>query len=139
MSAVGAHSRPTEGAVLRVHHVQITIPRGAEAEGRSFYCDVLGMKEVPKPPSLVGRGGFWLSPGGGDAGALVVHVGTEEGVDRAATKAHVAYQVTNLAGWKERLARHGIRVLDSEPISGFDRFEFRDPFGNRVEFIQPLR
>jgi hypothetical protein len=23
------------------------------------------------------------------------------------------------------------------PIPGYDRFEFRDPFGNRVEFIRP--
>ena len=127
-------------AVLRVHHVQITIPRGAEAHGQTFYCDVLGMAEVPKPPSLAGRGGFWLSPGGGDdAAALLVHVGTEDGADRTATKAHVAYEVTDLAGWKERLMRHGVRVLDAEPIPGFDRFEFRDPFGNRVELIQPLR
>ena len=126
--------------VQRVHHVQITIPRGAEAEGRAFYCDVLGMAEVAKPPSLAGRGGFWLAPPGSDApGALLVHVGTEDGVDRTATKAHIAYEVTDLAGWKERLVRHGVRVLDSEPIPGFDRFEFRDPFGNRVELIQPVR
>ena len=125
-------------AVLRVHHVQITIPRGAEAAGRAFYCDVLGMVEVPKPQSLAGRGGFWLSPAGGHDHTLLVHVGTEDGVDRAATKAHVAYEVTDIAGWKDRLAQHCIRVLDSEPIPGFDRFEFRDPFGNRVELIQPL-
>ena len=127
-------------AILRIHHVQITIPRGAEAEGRAFYCDVLGMLEVPKPPSLAGRGGLWLSPPrSDDPGAPLVHVGTEDGVDRTPTKAHVAYEVTDLAGWKERLAGHGVRVLDSEPIPGFDRFEFRDPFGNRVELIQPLR
>jgi hypothetical protein len=27
-------------------------------------------------------------------------------------------------------------VIDSVPLPGHDRFEFRDPFGNRVEFIQ---
>jgi hypothetical protein len=28
--------------------------------------------------------------------------------------------------------------LDSIPIEGFDRFEFRDPFGNRVEMIRAV-
>ena len=123
--------------VLAVHHVQITVTRGAEAAARDFYCRVLGMTEVPKPPSLCGRGGFWLAPGG-DASAPCIHVGTEDAVDRSATKAHVAYQVTQLSGWRDRLTRHGTAILDSVPIPGFDRFEFRDPFGNRVELIEPL-
>jgi hypothetical protein len=33
-------------------------------------------------------------------------------------------------------ASDGIEVIDSLPLPGHDRFEFRDPFGNRVEFIQ---
>jgi catechol 2,3-dioxygenase-like lactoylglutathione lyase family enzyme len=119
--------------IAAVHHVQITIPRGAEAAARAFYCDLLGLREVEKPESLKGRGGFWVQ-----LGAIQVHIGTEDGVDRAATRAHVAYQVDDVAAWRARLAAHGIRILDSVPIPGYDRFEFRDPFGNRVEFIQPL-
>jgi hypothetical protein len=30
------------------------------------------------------------------------------------------------------------KIADSIPIEGYDRFEFRDPFGNRVEFIAPV-
>ena len=124
--------------VRGVHHVQITVPRGAEAAARRFYCDVLGMAEVPKPPSLAGRGGFWIRAGPAGSGGCV-HVGTEDGVDRAATKAHVAYEVQDLRAWRERLTAAGAVILDSVPIPGFDRFEFRDPFGNRVELIQPMR
>ena len=40
--------------ILSVHHAQITIPKGAEAEAREFYCEFLGLKEVPKPESLQG-------------------------------------------------------------------------------------
>jgi len=36
------------------------------------------------------------------------------------------------------LKEHGIEILDSVPIPGYERFEFRDPFGNRVECIKPL-
>ena len=49
--------------ITGLHHAQITIPRGSEPEGKSFYCDVLGLAEVLKPESLAGRGGFWLAVG----------------------------------------------------------------------------
>jgi catechol 2,3-dioxygenase-like lactoylglutathione lyase family enzyme len=114
-----------------LHHAQITIPNGMEDEGRRFYCEVLGIEEVEKPESLKGRGGFWL-----DMGGRQVHVGTEDGVDRAATKAHLAYEVDDLEAWRKRLESVGVEVLDSLPIPGYHRFEFRDPFGNRAEMIQ---
>lgn len=116
-----------------VHHVQITVPKGAEAAAREFYCDLLGFREIEKPDSLKGRGGLWVQ-----LGAVQVHIGTEEGVDRRATKAHIAYEVDDAAGWLARLQARGIEIADSIPIPGYQRFEFRDPFGNRVEFIQPV-
>ena len=119
--------------ITRLHHAQISIPRGAEAEARRFYCDVLGLREIEKPASLRGRGGLWLA-----VGDAQVHVGAEDGVDRDATIAHVAYEVSDLASWRARLAEHGVVLLDGIPIPGYVRFEFRDPFGNRVEMIQRL-
>jgi hypothetical protein len=35
------------------------------------------------------------------------------------------------------LMAEGIEILESVAIPGYARFEFRDPFGNRVEFIAP--
>ncbi|MBD8027024.1 VOC family protein [Ureibacillus sp. Re31] len=116
-----------------LHHVQITIPQGMEDEAKKFYCDVLGLQEIEKPDSLKGRGGFWLTIGDKD-----VHIGTEDGFDRTKTKAHIAYEVDNLAYWKTKLTQENIKLLDGIPIPNFDRFEFRDPFGNRVEMIQSL-
>ena len=95
---------------------------------------MLGLSEIPKPPGLAGRGGFWLQ-----VGDRQVHVGTEDGFDRLSTKAHLAYEVTDVARWRVVMETNGVRVLDSVAIEGFDRFEARDPFGNRIEFIQPLR
>lgn len=120
--------------IVRLNHVQITIPKNAEAEARAFYCDLLGLPEIEKPDSLKGRGGFWMQ-----VGALQVHVGVEDGVDRHATKAHIAYEVDDLLAWQQRFENTGIEIGDSAPIPGFQRFEIRDPFGNRVEFIQPQR
>ena len=57
-------------------------------------------------------------------------------MNRYATKAHAAYEVSNLEEWKRKVAAAGVEVIDGIPLPGHDRFEFRDPFGNRVEFIQ---
>src|SRR6516165_10324773 len=115
-----------------IHHVQITIPRGSEPEGRRFYCGVLGLTEIAKPDDLKTRGGFWLR-----VGDRQLHIGVEDGVDRRATKAHIAYEVSCLEDWRTRLSVAGIEIIDSVSMPGHDRFEFREPFGNRVEFIEP--
>src|SRR5699024_10525856 len=119
--------------VPRMHHAQITIPKGAEEEGKQFYCNVLSLEEVEKLESLKGRGGFWLKVGERD-----VHVGTEDGFDRLATKAHLAYLVDDISYSKNVLEKKDIQSIEGVPIPGFDRFEFRDPFGNRVEMIQEI-
>ncbi|WP_368505145.1 VOC family protein [Alkalihalophilus sp. As8PL] len=117
--------------IIGLHHAQITIPKGAEEQGKEFYCNVLGLSEIEKPDSLKGRGGFWLQVGDKE-----VHVGTEEGFDRLTTKAHLAYQVEDIAHWKKVLEENNIKMLESVPIPNYERFEFRDPFGNRVEMIK---
>ena len=119
-------------SILRFHHAQITIPRGEEDKARAFYCTLLGLREVQKPVSLRGRGGFWLQ-----VGEQELHVGVEDGVERARTKAHLAYEVDDVTAWRRRLQSKGISTKESIAIPGFRRFEIRDPFGNRVEFIEP--
>lgn len=101
--------------------------------GKKFYCGILGLPEKEKPESLKGRGGFWLKVGDRD-----VHIGTEEGVDRLKTKAHIAYQVEDISYWRNVLEQNNIQIIEGVPIPGFERFEFRDPFGNRVEMIQEI-
>jgi catechol 2,3-dioxygenase-like lactoylglutathione lyase family enzyme len=120
--------------IIGIDHVQITVPASAVAEARAFYCGVLGLCEIEKPAALHGRGGFWLQ-----VGDRQVHVGTEDGVARHATKAHVAYAVADVGWWRTRLAAAGVEILDAIPIPGHDRFEFRDPFGNRVELIGAVK
>jgi catechol 2,3-dioxygenase-like lactoylglutathione lyase family enzyme len=119
--------------ILRVQHAQITIPKNAEQQGRDFYCGVLGLREIPKPEVLQKRGGFWL-----EVESFQVHVGTEDDFDRAKTKAHLAYEVENLDAWRAKLIENDIEILEGVPIPGYRRFEFRDPFGNRVEFLEKI-
>ena len=118
--------------IRTINHVQITVARADVQAARDFYCGVMNMIEIEKPDSLKNNGGFWMM-----AGDMPVHVGVEENVDRRATKAHVAYEVEDLGAWRARLEECGVKPLESTPIPGHDRFEFRDPFGNRVELISP--
>ena len=120
--------------ILGIHHVQITIPKGAEDEAREFYCGLLRLPELPKPSELDGRGGFWL-----DLGDRQVHVGTEDNAERESTKAHIAYLVEDLDSWRRTLDTHNVDVVDGIQIPGYRRFEFRDPFGNRIEFLMEHR
>jgi len=117
--------------IKSVHHAQITIPTGEEDAARDFYCGILGLNEIGKPEALAGRGGFWLEVNG-----FQVHVGVEDLTGRRPSKAHIAYLVDDLENWRERLDDHNVEILDGVPIPGYSRFEFRDPFGNRVEFLQ---
>ncbi len=119
--------------ILNLHHAQITIPKGKEDKAREFYCDLLGLKEIPKPNELQGRGGFWLGLDG-----FQIHIGTEDDFDRTKTKAHLAYLVEDLDNWREKLESENIKVLEGISIPNLRRFEFRDPFGNRVEFLQNI-
>ncbi|OPA73778.1 glyoxalase [Paenibacillus selenitireducens] len=119
--------------IVGFHHAQITIPKNQELAARRFYCELLQLNEIPKPASLEGRGGFWVQ-----IGAQALHIGTEDGVDRSKTKAHLAYEVRDLDKIRSLLDQHAVEILESVPITGYVRFECRDPFGNRVEFIQRL-
>lgn len=119
--------------IVGLHHVQITIPAGAEPSARAFYCGVLGLTEIPKPVSLQGRGGLWLQLPGRE-----LHLGTQDNINRQQNRAHIAYQVQNLPAWRDHLTQHDLTITNSTPIPGYQRFECRDPFGNRIELIEEI-
>ncbi len=115
---------------MKLHHAAITVPKDGEQVAREFYCNVLGLVETKKPESLQGRGGFWLQLDG-----CQIHISIEDGVERLKTKAHVALEVSDIEDIKQRIIGYGLKPEDGTPIPGYDRFEFRDPFGNRMECI----
>jgi catechol 2,3-dioxygenase-like lactoylglutathione lyase family enzyme len=117
--------------ILAIDHVQLAMPAGCEAEARAFYEGVLGIPEVRKPASLVGRGGCWF-----ERGAVKIHLGVEAEF-RAARKAHPALVVEDLAALKAALGAAGIVVKSDELLPGYDRIYVSDPFGNRLEFLEP--
>ena len=119
------------GFSLALHHIQLAIPPGGEDVARAFWVDVLGLIEIAKPPELAARGGLWVR---GDA--LEIHLGIEE-TFVAAAKAHPGILITGLDVLATRLQAHGVAVTRDDAFPGHRRFYAADPFGNRLEFLEP--
>ena len=117
--------------VVAIDHVQLAMPPGREAEARRFYGELLGIPERAKPPALAVRGGAWF-----ESGPVKIHLGVEADF-RPAHKAHPALVVRELRALVARLRGAGVTVTD-DPFEGFDRVYADDPFGNRLELLEPL-
>jgi catechol 2,3-dioxygenase-like lactoylglutathione lyase family enzyme len=117
--------------IVGIEHVQLAMPAGREAEARDFYAGLLGIPETPKPPELAKRGGVWF-----EDGPVKLHLGVD--VDfRPARKAHPALLVRDLRALVERLREAQVEVVE-DPLEGYDRVYAFDPFGNRLELMEPL-
>ena len=102
------------------------MPEGEEDRARAFYAGKLGLTEVPKPEELAGRGGVWFVGAG-----IALHLGVETPF-HPARKAHPAFVVDDLDASWEAFGRPQISSLP-----GLRRFYIADPFGNRIEIVQP--
>jgi catechol 2,3-dioxygenase-like lactoylglutathione lyase family enzyme len=126
----GCWGRLVAVGIRRLDHVQLAMPAGREAEAVAFYEGVLGISHVPKPYLLAVRGGCWF-----EDGDLKVHLGVDVSF-RPATKAHPAFIVDDVRAIAAAVVA-GLAVDDDEPLDGFDRVYVSDPFGNRIELMQP--
>jgi catechol 2,3-dioxygenase-like lactoylglutathione lyase family enzyme len=118
--------------VTGLHHIQIAMPLGEESAGRAFYGDLLGLPEVPKPSELAPRGGLWFRNG-----SLELHLGVEREGFTPARRAHPAFIVNGLDELREKLDAAGYRIDEDVQLEGYRRFHVRDPFGNRLELVEP--
>jgi catechol 2,3-dioxygenase-like lactoylglutathione lyase family enzyme len=115
-----------------IDHVQLAMPAGGEDAATSFYEGLLEIPRVPKPAHLEVRGGCWFEQSG-----LKIHLGVEADF-RPARKAHPALLVSDFASLIARLRGADVVVIDDEPLDGYDRAYIDDPFGNRIELMEPL-
>lgn len=119
--------------VRAIDHVQLAMPAGGEDAARAFYTGLLGLPETPKPPNLAVRGGCWF-----ETPTVKVHLGVEADF-RPARKAHPALLVDGLAELVDRLRSAGVELVDDEPLAGYERIYAYDPFGNRLELLEPTK
>jgi catechol 2,3-dioxygenase-like lactoylglutathione lyase family enzyme len=118
--------------VEAIDHVQLAMPAGREDDARAFSRDLLGIPEQPKPPHLAARGGCWF-----ESPTVKVHLGVDAEF-RPARKAHPALLVRDLPALVSRLRAAGVDLVDDEPLEGYDRVYVHDPFGNRLELLEPV-
>jgi catechol 2,3-dioxygenase-like lactoylglutathione lyase family enzyme len=113
----------------RLDHIQICIPKSKEEDARNFYSGIIGLKEISKPAALLSNGGLWF-----EIADIQLHVGTEDEINRS--KRHPAFEVFDLESAKTFLISKGILIKEETEIPGQQRFSFKDPFGNRIEFLE---
>jgi catechol 2,3-dioxygenase-like lactoylglutathione lyase family enzyme len=117
--------------VRAIDHVQLAMPAGGEERATMFYDALLGLSRVDKPAHLARRGGCWFG-----AGSVRIHLGVEADF-RPARKAHPALIVDSLDELVSALAGAGYVVSADAPLEGFERVYVDDPFGNRIELLEP--
>ena len=87
---------------------------------------------MEKPPALAGRGGVWFALPDGRQ----LYLGVEEPFGPSGN-AHPAFGCGALDELVGRLGEGGYAVRWDEELAPRRRFYGEDPFGNRVEFIEP--
>ncbi|GAB3914989.1 VOC family protein [Mucilaginibacter boryungensis] len=112
----------------QIDHIHICVPQERLEEARSFYADVIGLMEKPRP-DVFGRPGHWF-----DIGGIELHIGVETPLPR--TIRHSAFEVTDVKAAKAYLESKGVEIIWEPVIPGRERFAFIDPFGNRMELLQ---
>lgn len=111
----------------RLDHVLLSIPEGETENARTFYSQVLGLTEIPgNHPS----GAIWF-----EIADIQLHIREEAGPVYH-SKRHPAFEITNLEQARQELAQQGCEIEYSSEIDGRQRFFIRDPFGNRIEFLE---
>ena len=115
-----------------IDHIQLAMPAGQEETARVFYSGILEIPEVPKPPELAKRGGVWF-----ESDQVKVHLGIDPEF-HPARKAHPAFLIRDLSALVCKLRESGIQVIEAEPLEGYNHVYIADPFGNRLELMEPV-
>ena len=95
---------------------------------RSALYNALGLHDGDQPVEQVDVPGA--------EGDFEVHLGVEKDFSPA-RKAHPAFLVEDLAAIAARLRAEKFPVIEDDLLPGYDRFFTADPFGNRIELLQP--
>jgi catechol 2,3-dioxygenase-like lactoylglutathione lyase family enzyme len=118
--------------MVRLQHVSLPIPDGAQDEGRAFYSGVLGLEEKPPPAVLVPTGVVWFAAGEPE---LEIHlVPDPQGLTPVARR-HCCLQVDDLEAARARIEGSGVETSGAAEIPNRPRFFCRDPFGNLIEML----
>ncbi|MGH7815089.1 MAG: VOC family protein [Candidatus Binataceae bacterium] len=122
--------------IVGLDHVNLLIDEGGDAlaKAREFYCDLLGLEPLQRPANTdSGHPGWWLQ-----CGAQQLHLTTDKDASAAnrVSRRHPAFRVADLAAMRARLEAAGVEIVAGNRFPGQERFFVRDPWGNRLEFVE---
>jgi catechol 2,3-dioxygenase-like lactoylglutathione lyase family enzyme len=129
-----------------LNHVNLVVKDLASA--KSFYCETLGMEDLPRPADLQVRGA-WLHSQSAEIhliveayathapGDLSYAISKQPGIDIGSSR-HFSLVINNTQALVQRLAAHGIEIAFG-PVTRFGglvQTYCYDPDGHLVEFTQ---
>jgi catechol 2,3-dioxygenase-like lactoylglutathione lyase family enzyme len=122
--------------ITGLDHVNLLIDAGDDAlsRARAFYEELLGLEPLERPANTdSGRPGAWYQ-----CGLQQLHLTTEKGASTVnqASRRHPAFRVANLDAMRRRLESAGVEIIAGNRFPGQERFFVRDPWGNRLEFVE---
>ncbi len=112
--------------ITGIHHHSVIVSDLTRA--RAFYRDVLGLEEVPVPPTFAFPVAWFA------LGSEQIHLLPAKSPD-APSGRHIALHVEDIAAARQRLRSLGRPISETTPIPGAERFFTADPDGNRIEII----
>lgn len=112
-------------------HVNLAMPADYAEEARAFYGGIFRLKELKRPDTLTRPGTLWF---GSDN--VTVHLGIDDDF-RPARRAHPAFRVEGLEELRQACEAAGHETIIDDAIPGWNRFFVYDPFGNRIECMEP--
>ena len=124
------------GLITGLDHVNLLIDAGDDAlsRARAFYQGLLGLVPLERPANTdSGNPGAWYQ-----CGSQQLHLTTEKdaSVVNRNSRRHPAFRVASLAALRQRLESAGIEIISGNRFPGQERFFVRDPWGNRLEFVE---
>jgi len=122
--------------IIGLDHVNLLIDAGDDtlSQARVFYQELLGLEPLERPANTdSGNPGAWYQ-----CGVQQLHLATEKdaSVVNKKSRRHPAFRVANLEALRERLETAGIEIIAGNRFPGQERFFVRDPWGNRLEFVE---
>ena len=119
--------------VTALNHYNLRAPRELLDTLRTFYCDVVGLKQGARPP--FDSFGYWLYAGD----QAILHLsearpGEQRTSGAVNTFDHAAFSCTGRREVEAHLARCGVNYAKAVvPMSGQVQLFLQDPAGNAIE------
>ena len=122
--------------IVGLDHVNLLIDEGDDSlvKARAFYEQLLGLEPLERPANTdSGRAGAWYQ-----CGPQQLHLTTEKDASSVnkASRRHPAFRVASLEAMRARLKTAGVEIIAGNRFPGQERFFVRDPWGNRLEFVE---